>query len=421
MRSYIQFVLSRLLGTGVDTLVLWLCSDFIFSGNYFGRNILSPMISFEFAVLSNFLCSYYWIWSNRIETKDARSFIKHFIIFNIAALSGFAVKMLFLLLFEHLFGWDVIVCNLVALLISGVLNFFVEKLIVFRKSKQRPEHELLNLKELGNISPVFRGYWGRMLGRMVIGVCDVNKLNILYDQVYFDRGTECTAKLLKFMDCDYLMGNLEKLENLPEGAFITISNQPYGALDTIVLIDMMGNVRPDFKLLASDVLSRIEPLSDSFVYSRAKNTVSEDERLIDAAQHLANGAAMGIFPAGVGSDFNFHPRSIVDREWDRDTIRFIREARVPVVPIRFLDRNSRIYYGLGLISLPLRLLRLPSELFNKNKGQHRVVIGDIISVERQSQCDTIDDYSQFLRSSVYGIVPPEQYIPRSSMRGDNSL
>ncbi|MBR6757060.1 MAG: GtrA family protein [Bacteroidaceae bacterium] len=419
MRSYIQFVLSRLLGTGVDTLVLWLCSDFIFSGNYFGRNILSPMISFEFAVMSNFLCSYYWIWSNRIENKNARSFIKHFVVFNIAALSGFIVKMLFLLLFEHLFGWDVIVCNLVALLISGVLNFFIEKLFVFRKQKQRPEHELLNIEELGKISSLFRGYWGRLLARLVIAVCDVNRLNILYDQVYFDRGTECTGKLLRFMNCDYLMGNHEKLAHLPQGAFITISNQPYGALDAIVLIDMMGNVRSDFKLLASEMLSRIEPLSDSFVYSRAKHTVSEDERLVDAGNHLSAGAALGIFPSGVGSDYRFHPRRIVDREWDKDTIRFIRNAHLPIVPIRFLDRNSRIYYGLGLISLPLRLLRLPSELFNKNKGQHRVVVGDTITVEQQQQYESVEKFHDFLRNAVYGIVPPDTYVSRSSMSDKN--
>lgn len=419
MRSYIQFVLSRLLGTGVDTLVLWLFSDYVFSGNYFGRNILSPMISFEFAVMSNFLCSYYWIWSNRIETKNARSFFKHFVIFNIAALSGFAVKMLFLLLFEHLFGWDVIVCNLVALLISGVLNFFIEKLVVFRKQKTRPEHELLNIEELGNISSIFRGSWGRLLARLVIGICDVNKLNILYDQVYFDRGTECTGKLLKFMNCDYMIGCSDKLKDLPQGAFITVSNQPYGALDAIVLIDMIGNVRPDFKLLASEILSRIEPLSESFVYSRHKNTVSEDERLVDAAKHLDSGASMGIFPSGVGSDYRFRPRRIVDREWDMDTIRFIRDAHVPIVPIRFLDRNSRFYYGLGLISLPLRLLRLPSELFNKNKGQHRVVIGDVITVEQQMQYDNVHDFHNSLRNAVYEIAPPDSFVSRSSMRGED--
>ena len=153
-------MLSRLLGTGVDTLVLWLCSDFLLSGTYWGKNIISPMISFEFAVFSNFICSYYWIWSNRVEDKSAKSFLKHFVVFNIAALSGFVVKMLFLLLFEYIFGWDVVVCNLVALCISGVLNFFIEKLVVFRKQKQRPEHELLNIDELGHISGAFRAIGG---------------------------------------------------------------------------------------------------------------------------------------------------------------------------------------------------------------------------------------------------------------------
>ena len=131
-----------MLGTCVDTLVLWLCSHFLFSGSYWGRNVLSPAISFEFAVLSNFLCSYYWIWRSRIEHYTVRSFVKHFIFFNLSSLSGFLVKMVFLLLFERIFGWDVIICNLAALLISGVFNFFLEKLVVFRKRKSTPEQKI---------------------------------------------------------------------------------------------------------------------------------------------------------------------------------------------------------------------------------------------------------------------------------------
>lgn len=416
MRQYIQFVLSRLLGTGVDTLVLWLCSDFLLSGTYWGKNIISPMISFEFAVFSNFICSYYWIWSNRVEDKSAKSFLKHFVVFNIAALSGFVVKMLFLLLFEYIFGWDVVVCNLVALCISGVLNFFIEKLVVFRKQKQRPEHELLNIDELGHISGAFRGYWGRVLARIVIAVCDVNKLNILYDQVYFDRGVECTDKLLRLINCDYRVGHHQRLDTLPQGAFITVSNQPYGALDAIVLIDLLGGVRGDFKLAASEMMSRIEPLQDNFVYVQGRGKSRDENAYAAAASQIEKGAAVGFFPSGVGSDYHFRPRRIVDREWDVETIRFIQESRVPVVPIRFLDRNSRFYYGLGIISLPLRLLRLPSELFNKDKGQHRVVVGNAITVEEMQQCSTAEELSQYLRTAVYGIDIPDTFTPRSELR-----
>ena len=48
--KYLKFVLTRLVGPGVDSLILWICSDFIFSSSYIGVNIVSPTISFEFAV-----------------------------------------------------------------------------------------------------------------------------------------------------------------------------------------------------------------------------------------------------------------------------------------------------------------------------------------------------------------------------------
>lgn len=412
MRVYILYILSRYLGTGVDTLVLWLCSDFIFSGNYFGRNVLSPIISFEFAVMSNFICSYFFIWNNRVEHKGVKGFLKHFVIFNIAALSGFAVKMLFLLLFERIYGWDVIICNLVALCISGVLNFFVEKLVVFRKRKATPEHELINLDELAQMSHLFRGYWGRILARMVIAVCDVSKLNVLYDQVYFERGTECAGKLLSYMDCDYHIGYPERLSQLPEGAFIVVSNQPYAALDAIILIDMMGRERPDFKLMAGEIFSRIKPLSDSFVYTAIGGG---REKYDELSRHIAQGAPVGIFPSGVGSDYKSRPRRVIDRPWNLDTVRFIQEAQLPIVPVRFLDRNSRLYYWLGRFGLPLRLLRLPSELFNKSKGTHRVVIGETITPDEQRRYVRPAEFHDYIWSAIYDMPMPDTFVQRSSL------
>jgi len=412
LRVYILYILSRYLGTGVDTLVLWLCSDYIFSGSYFERNVISPMISFEFAVMSNFLCSYFFIWNNRVEDKSLRSFFKHFMVFNIAALSGFAVKMLFLLLFEHIYAWDVIVCNIVALCISGILNFFLEKLVVFRKRKEHPEHELLNVDELADLSPVFQGRWGRLLAKIVIAVCDATKLNVLYDQVYFDRGVECTDKLLRYVDCDYRVGHSERLQQLPEGAFIVVSNQPYGALDAIVLIDMIGHKRADFKIYANELFSRIKPLSDSFVYARMGGV---HERFIEVSAHFAAHSPVGIFPSGVGSDYRHRQHRVIDRPWDTDTLRFIQEAHLPIVPIRFLDRNSRLYYWLGYLGLPLRLLRMPSELFNKNKGEHRVIVGHTISVEEQGKYVRPAEFNEFLWAAVNDMPLPESFVPRSSL------
>ncbi|HIX27589.1 MAG TPA: GtrA family protein [Candidatus Barnesiella excrementigallinarum] len=135
LRIYLQFVVSRLLGTGVDTLVLWICSNFLFSG-YWAEYILSPIISFEFAVLSNFLCSYFWIWKSRIGRRSTSDFFVRFFVFNLSSGAGFLMKMVFLLIFQKIFEWDVVYCNLAALIFSGLFNYFVADLLVFRSRKQ---------------------------------------------------------------------------------------------------------------------------------------------------------------------------------------------------------------------------------------------------------------------------------------------
>lgn len=74
-----------------------------------------------------------------MENKCIHNFVRCFVNFNISAIGGFLIKMLFLLLFESVFGWGVVWCNLAALLISGCFNYFMTDIWVFRKSKRDVE------------------------------------------------------------------------------------------------------------------------------------------------------------------------------------------------------------------------------------------------------------------------------------------
>ena len=103
-----------------------------------------------------------------------------------------------------------------------------------------------------------------------------------------------------------------------------------------------------------------------------------------------------------------------EREWQDAAIRLIRKARVPVIPIRFLDHNSWFYYSLGLIDYRVRFARLFHELANKAGQLHRLVIGETISVEQQDAIPE-EDFKAFLRSSVYDIPLPEFFINRSEL------
>ncbi len=134
---FIKFLISRLVGTIVDTAVLWILTHYLFF-SYVGQYIVSPSISFEMAMLHNYFVSYFWIWNGHIQVKCCRDFFTRLIPYNLSVVVGFLIKMGFLLLFERIFSWDVIYCNLAALVISGVANFYLSELYVFRKHPPIP-------------------------------------------------------------------------------------------------------------------------------------------------------------------------------------------------------------------------------------------------------------------------------------------
>ncbi len=66
-------------------------------------------------------------------TGSGKSFFRKYLLYNFSASAVFLVKMGFLLLFEVIFGWDVVYCNLAALCISGIINFSMGEWVIFRK------------------------------------------------------------------------------------------------------------------------------------------------------------------------------------------------------------------------------------------------------------------------------------------------
>lgn len=136
-KRFAEYFSASLLGTAVDTLVLWLCSHFLLSGTYFGRNVLSPVISFECSVLVNFCSSYFFIWKDRISLYSARSFFRHYSVYNLSCTGTFLVKMGLLQLVVLLTRFDVVICNLIALCFSGLINFAMNDKVIFKRKQKR--------------------------------------------------------------------------------------------------------------------------------------------------------------------------------------------------------------------------------------------------------------------------------------------
>ena len=132
LRRLPKYFVGNLTGTLVDTLVLWLFSHLVFH-NYVGQCIISPIISFECAVFVNFLVCSFFTWRDRVTYRNVGSFFKRYALYNASCTGGFLIKMGILLLIQYLTKWDVVICNLIALCVSGTFNFLMNEFVVFGK------------------------------------------------------------------------------------------------------------------------------------------------------------------------------------------------------------------------------------------------------------------------------------------------
>jgi len=281
---------------------------------------------------------------------------------------------------------------------------------------------VLTPEKAADISPIFKGRMGKLLykvGLRITGIHHVNRLHEEVEKMGIPPGPEFAKRLLDQMELDFRIGNPERLA-FPEGPFIVISNHVYGHIDGICLVDLVGHVREKVKVMVNEILMYIWGLAPNFIsvnptVKQRQVTGTSINGIKEALRQLRDGEPLCLFPSGAVADIKPLKGGILqEREWQDAAIRLIRKARVPVVPIRFFDRNSWFYYSLGLIDYRVRFVRLFHELANKKGQQPRIGIGETISVEQQDAIPE-EDFKAFLRSSVYDMPLPEHFIKRSEL------
>lgn len=277
--------------------------------------------------------------------------------------------------------------------------------------------KVIEPKDFEALSFLFRGKAGQRLAGLAIRLLAIDKVNRVYDNSGAYSGAEFTSRLLDDLGVNYVVGNAERLKNLPEGPFITVSNHPYGGLDGIMTIDLFARLRPDYKFMVNRILSMIKTLNDNFISvvpagNRKTGVKAASLRGVrDTIEHLRKGHPMGFFPSGAVSDFSLREFRVRDRKWQSGILHVIHSVKVPVLPIRFFDGNSPLFYFLGLINWRVRLLRLASEVFNKKGQEPRIGIGNLITVEEQQHYRDPESLGSFLRKAVYEMPLPSDFIP----------
>ena len=251
-----------------------------------------------------------------------------------------------------------------------------------------------------------KGFFGTCVAGVVYGVMGLGKINRLFDGAADYQGREFADHLIENMDITIDVSP-EQLENIPkEGGFVVVSNHPFGGIEGVMLYSVIAKVRPDFKLMANFILSHIPNLKEAFFavnpFEKNPEWKSSLGGIKGAINHIAEGHGLGVFPAGEVSRFHGHDYP-EDLPWNASIARIIKNAKVPVIPVFWDGRNSRLFYAVDRINSMLGTARLTRELANKQGKHYNLQIGKPILPAEVALYENPKELAAYLRSRSYAL------------------
>ncbi|MFK7879343.1 lysophospholipid acyltransferase family protein [Roseobacter sp.] len=192
----------------------------------------------------------------------------------------------------------------------------------------------------------------------------------------------------------------EQLDRIPKtGPVIVVSNHPHGMVDGMIFADLIGRVRPDYRILTRSLLTVIDEVAGSYMipvpFPHDPNAQRKGVAMrADAMKHLQEGGVVALFPSGgvAVSETFFGPA--VEAEWNVFTAKLIRRSGATVVPIKFLGQNSRAYQIANKLSPMLRQGLLLHEIVHSLNKPQAPIVGHPLTQEEIKKWD--DDPRGFM-------------------------
>jgi len=269
---------------------------------------------------------------------------------------------------------------------------------------------LVTAKEVAKVINLDKyGVFGTFFGWLLMKVLRISKINRIYNENKHLKDLEFFSALLDDLKIKFEIPEEDLMRIPKEGAFITVSNHPLGGIDGILLLKLLIEKRPDYKIIANFLLHRIEPMKPFVMpvnpFEDRKDAQSSLKGIKKALFHVSKGMPLGVFPAGEVSTYK-DGKVIVDRPWEESVIKLIQKAKVPVIPIYFHAKNSKLFYVLSKLNPKLRTAKLPSELLSQKGRIIKVRIGRAIKVTDQEVYSNPQDLCNFIRKKTYMLANP---------------
>lgn len=178
----------------------------------------------------------------------------------------------------------------------------------------------------------------------------------------------------------------DQIANIPAtGPLVIVANHPHGLVDGMVLAELVGKVRTDYKILTRSLLTGVQEISQFMLpvpFPHEDNSFQDSLTMRKTAMaHLAAGGVIILFPSGVvaSSDTAFGP--VIEREWNPFTAKMVLRSGASVVPIFFPGQNSRLYQVANQLSATMRQGLLIHEAVHSLGKPQAPIVGAPITPE----------------------------------------
>ena len=177
-----------------------------------------------------------------------------------------------------------------------------------------------------------------------------------------------------------------QFDNIPkEGPVIVVANHPHGLVDGMILAELIGRTRQDYKILTRSLLTGVREIEQFMIPVPFPHEEDAREQSLEmrkrAMDHLKNGGTVVLFPSGVVANARTWFGPAIEAAWNPFTAKMVQRSGATVLPVYFPGQNSRAYQIANKLSATLRQGLLIHEVIHARGRPQAPVVGKPITPE----------------------------------------